>query len=201
MRAEHKDVTGIVEADEIEALFVQTANGMRYSDGKVTLEGLAAATLFFFDRPDRVTGHIPSREFVESWDKGPDSSASNPPNVVLPIFHPNDVSDIVVELKEPVLVGSELTYTVEILDGEMPANGGPIALFIDVIGRPLSPVSVAGMYRRDDRRVRREKRFRVGRVNSRGTSYGKKRIHEVGHRRFRQRIGGTDGSGKPESLG
>ncbi len=64
----------------------------------------------------------------------------------------DDVSDIVVELKDPVLVGSELTYTVDILDGEMPASGGPIALFIDVIGRPLSPVSVAGMHRRDRRR-------------------------------------------------
>ena len=29
MRAEHKDVTVIVEAEEIEALFVQTAHGMR----------------------------------------------------------------------------------------------------------------------------------------------------------------------------
>ncbi len=155
MRAERKDVTVIVEADEIEALYVQTAHSMRYSDGKVTLEALAPTTLFFSDRPDRVTGHVPSPEFVESWDKGPDSFASNPPNAVLSIFHPDDVSDIVVELKDPVLAGSELTYTVEILDGEMPANGGPIALFIDVIGRPLSPVSVAGMHRRAERRERR----------------------------------------------
>jgi hypothetical protein len=151
MRAERKDVTAIVEADEIEALYVQTAHGVRYDDGKVTLEVLAPTTLFFSDRPDRVTGHIPSREFVESWDMGPNSFASNPPNAVLSVFHPDAVSDIVVELKDPVLAGSELTYTVEILDGEMPASGGPIALFIDVIGRPLSPVSVAGMHRRDRR--------------------------------------------------
>jgi hypothetical protein len=44
---------------------------------------------------------------------------------------------------------------VVILDGEMPAEGGPSALFIDVIGRPLSPVSVAGMHRRDRRQDRR----------------------------------------------
>ena len=148
MRAEHKDLTVIVEADEIEALFVQTAHGIRYGDGKLTLKGLAPTTLFFSDRPDRVTGHIPLREFVESWDKGPDSFASNPPNAVLSIFASDDVTDIVVELKDPVLVGSDLTYSIEILDGEMPTSGGPIALFIDVIGRPLSPVSVAGMHRR-----------------------------------------------------
>lgn len=152
MRAEQKDVIGIVQAVEIEALFVQTAHGMRYGDGRVSLEGLAPTTLFFSDRPDRVTGHIPSCEFVESWNEGPDSFASNPPNAVLSIFNADDVSDIVVELKDPVLVGSELTYTVDILDGEMPASGGPIALFIDVIDRPLSPVSVAGMHRRDRRR-------------------------------------------------
>ena len=158
MRAERKDVTKIVEADEIEALFVQTAHGMRYDDGKVTLEVVAPTTLFFSDRPDRVTGHIPSREFVESWDQGSDSFASNPPNAVLSIFHLEEVNDIVVELKDPVLLGNELTYTIEILDGEMPTSGGPIALFIDVIGRPLSPVSVAGMHRRDRRDDRRDRR-------------------------------------------
>lgn len=158
MRAERKDVTTIVEADEIEALFVQTAHGMRYDNGKLTLEVVAPTTLFFSDRPDRVTGHIPSGEFVESWDQGPDSFASNPPNAVLSIFHLEEVNDIVVELKDPVLLGNELTYTIEILDGEMPASGGPIALFIDVIGRPLSPVSVAGMHRRDRRDDRRDRR-------------------------------------------
>jgi hypothetical protein len=77
---------------------------------------------------------------------------------VLSIFHTDMVSDIVVELTEPALTGNQLSYTVTILDGEMPAEGGPSALFIDVIGRPLSPVSAAGMHRRDrreDRRVRR----------------------------------------------
>lgn len=155
MQAEHKDVNSVVEADEIEALFVQTSHGMSFENGKLTLHTLAPTTLFFSDRPDRVTGHITSQEFVESWDKGPDSFKSNPPNAVLSIFHPDMVSDIVVELKEPVLAGSQLAYTVEILDGEMPSSGGPSALFIDVIGRPLSPVSVGGMHRRDRRRDRR----------------------------------------------
>lgn len=152
MEAEHKDVKSIAEAKEIEALFVQTAHGMSYENGKVTLHTLAPTTLFFSDRPDRVTGHITSQEFVDVWDKGPDNFASNPPNAVLSIFHPDMVSDIVVELKSPALAGNQLTYLVEILDGEMPASGGPSALFIDVIGRPLSPVSVAGMHRRDRRR-------------------------------------------------
>jgi len=155
MDPKHKDVKSVAEADEIEALFVQTSHGMSYEDGKLTLQTLAPTTLFFSDRPDRVTGHISSQEFVDSWDKGPDNFASNPPNAVLSIFHPDSVSDIVVELTKPALEGHQLTYSVVILDGEMPAEGGPSALFIDVIGRPLSPVSVAGMHRRDRREDRR----------------------------------------------
>ena len=155
MDPKHKDVKSVAEAGEIEALFVQTSHGMSYENGKLTMHTLAPTTLFFSDRPDRVTGHITSQEFVDTWDKGPDNFASNPPNAVLSIFHPGSVSDIVVELKNPALAGGELTYTVDILDGEMPASGGPSALFIDVIGRPLSPVSVAGMHRRDRRQDRR----------------------------------------------
>ena len=155
MDPKDKNVQSVVDAPEIEALFVQTAHGMSYADGRLTLHALAPTTLFFSDRPDRVTGHVTTEEFVDTWDKGPDNFASNPPNAVLSVFHPDGVSDIVVELTKPELGSSELTYMVDILDGEMPPEGGPSALFIDIIGRPLSPVSVAGMHRRDRRRDRR----------------------------------------------
>lgn len=160
MDPKHKDVKSVVEADEIEALFVQTSHAMSYDDDVLTLHTLAPTTLFFSDRPDRVTGHISSQEFVDSWDKGDNSFASTPPNAVLSIFHSDMVSDVVVELMDPVLEGHALSYKVVILDGEMPAEGGPSALFIDTIGRPLSPVSAAGMHRRDRRDDRRDNRRR-----------------------------------------
>lgn len=141
--------------EEIEALFVQTAAGMAYEDGLLTLFGLTPTALMFSDRPDRVTGHIPSGEFIDSWDKGEDSFASNPPNAVLSIFQPDHVQDVVVVLTSPQFDGTNLTYGIDILDGDIPASGGESALFIDVIGRPLSPVSVAGMHRRDRRAERR----------------------------------------------
>ena len=37
MDPKHKGVKSVVEADEIEALFVQTSHGMSYDDGKLTL--------------------------------------------------------------------------------------------------------------------------------------------------------------------
>ena len=58
MTAKPSDMQSIVEADEIEALYVQTATGMSYANGKLTLHSLAPTTLFFSDRPDRVTGHV-----------------------------------------------------------------------------------------------------------------------------------------------
>jgi hypothetical protein len=158
MEATDKDVSSVVEADEIEALFVQTAHEVTFDGGKLTLHTVAPTTLFFSDRPDRVTGHITSQEFVDAWDKGDNSFASDPPNAVLSIFHPDGVSDVVVELTSPDLAGNELSYQVLILDGEMPAAGGPSALFIDTVGRPMTPVSAAGMHRRGRRRDRRDDR-------------------------------------------
>jgi hypothetical protein len=79
---------------------------------------------------------------------------------VLSTFAEEHVNDVVVVLKAPTLDGDQMSYEVEILDGEMPASGGPSSLFIDVIGRPLSPMSVAGVRRRGRRRGGRRMRRR-----------------------------------------
>jgi len=60
-----------------------------------------------------------------------------------------------VVLRDPQLDGDTLTYKVEVLDGTLPARAGSCSLFIDPIGRPLSPVSVMGVRRRERRRMRR----------------------------------------------
>ncbi len=65
-------------------------------------------TLVFSNRPDRVTGHLPSEVFLASWEEGHDSFASNPPNAVLSIFTEDEVHDVVVVLQDPVLEGSYL---------------------------------------------------------------------------------------------
>ena len=149
--------------DEIEALYVQTARSVAYEDGVLTLNSLAANTLWFSDRPDRVVGHVTSQEFVDGWGEGEDSFADNPPNATLSILSEDDITDVVVVLTNPALEGDTLSYDVEVLDGEMPEDGGPSSLFIDVIGRPLSPVSIAGVHRRTRRRGRRRGRRRARR--------------------------------------
>jgi hypothetical protein len=96
-------------------------------------------------------------QFVEQWAEGPNSFLEDPPNAVLSYVEVGDdiPSDAVVVLRDPVASGSSLSYSIEVLDGEVPATSGAVTLFIDPLGRPLSPVSLAGMNRRSRRRDRR----------------------------------------------
>lgn len=88
-----------------------------------------------------------------SWTEGKDTFTEDPPNAVLSVLDGDDYIDTVVELiKEPKLNGDELTYAIRVIEGEAPKTGGASSLFIDVIGRPLTPVSVAGVHRRERRR-------------------------------------------------
>jgi hypothetical protein len=140
-----------------ESMFVQTAQGIESTDDTLTLRGITPSTLYFSDRPQRVVGHMTTADFVDLWGIGDNSFESDPPNAVLSFLEPGaDVpDDTVIVLKEPNLGGGELTYSIEVLDGSVPEYAGPVTLFIDPFGRPLSPVSVCGVRRRERRRTRR----------------------------------------------
>jgi len=143
--------------EEIESLFVQTAQGLATDGNTITLESVSPSTLYFADRPKRDVGHMSSEHFVSVWDEGDNSFGDDPPNAVVSYLDPSHEfpEDTVVVLREPRLAGGDLTYSVEILDGTLPKEAGPVALFIDPFGRPLSPVSAAGINRRERRRDRR----------------------------------------------
>jgi len=141
-----------------ESLFVQTAQSVSTEGNILTLRGVTPSTLYFSDRPERVTGHMTTADFVDLWAIGDNSFESDPPNAVLAFLEPGgDVpDDVVIVLKEPNLDGAgNLSYTIEVLDGTVPTHAGPVSLFIDPFGRPLSPVSVCGVRRRGRRRARR----------------------------------------------
>jgi hypothetical protein len=140
-----------------ESMFVQTAQGIESSDGTLTLRGITPSTLYFSDRPRRVVGHMKTTDFVELWDAGENSFQADPPNAVLSFLEPGGEvpDDAVVVITEPQLSGGELSYSIDVLEGTVPARTGPVTLFIDPFGRPLSPVSVCGIRRRGRRRMRR----------------------------------------------
>ncbi len=111
----------------------------------------------FSDRPQRIVGHLSTTQFLDGWGQGENSFQDDPPNAVLSFLEEGDAmpEDAVLTLTHPRLDGSDLTYDASILEGALPANSGPCSLFIDPIGRSLSPVSVMGVRRRGRRRARR----------------------------------------------
>jgi hypothetical protein len=140
-----------------ESMFVQTARGFTSDGATLTLRDVTPGTLYFADRPQRVVGHMTTADFVDLWDEGENSFETDPPNAVLAYVEGGDdaPADVVMVLRDPRLEDGHLSYSVEVLEGAVPTEGGPVTLFIDPFGRPLSPVSVCGVRRREGRRARR----------------------------------------------
>jgi hypothetical protein len=92
--------------------------------------------------------------------EGENSFATNPPNAAVSIFGAEgDVKQAVVTLHErPVVKGDDMLFPVKVLEGNLPREGGTVVMFIDPIGRPLSPTSAAGVHRRHHRRAVRHVR-------------------------------------------
>lgn len=137
-------------AKQADFLFVQTSRGMSFdkATGRLTLHDVSPITLFFSDRPDRIAGNMKTAAFVPFWSTGKDSFLSDPPNADISILEGESLRQVVVELQAPALSGNDLTYTVKVLKGELPGSGADVSVFIDVVGMPLTPVSVAGVARR-----------------------------------------------------
>ena len=140
----------------VELLFVQEAGGVRFADGKLTLTDLNPQTLYFADRPDDVAGFLAYKEYVELVYSGPDNFEEEPPNATLLTVDGDRMIETVLELSaKPVMEGDDMVFdSVKLILGEPPAEGVRAVLFIDTVGRPMSPASVAGVHRRHRRRRR-----------------------------------------------
>lgn len=147
------ETTPATDAQEPEFLFVQSADSATLEDGVLRLGDVSPTTIYFSDRPERIAGHLTTDEFVSTWGEGDDSFASNPPNATVSILVGETPQEIVVVLTEPRFEGGDLLYNVNVLEGATTAMGEGSSLFIDIIGRPLTPVSYAGVARRTTRRA------------------------------------------------
>ena len=138
------------EAKQADFLFVQTAKGMTFdkSANKLILNGISSTTLFFSDRPERIAGNMKTTAFVPFWSTGKDSFLKDPPNADVSIIEGDKLRQVVVVLQSPELKSDNLTYTVKVLQGEMPPRGADVSVFIDIIGMPRTPYSYAGFARR-----------------------------------------------------
>jgi hypothetical protein len=134
----------------VPSLFVINSRGATLQGGKLTLTGVAPSAIVFADRPVRSAGHDMTTRIVEDWGNGSDNFAKDPPNATVSVFTKDGagVKDAVVVLKTPKLEGDKLTFDVDVLEGELTGAEGAASLFIDIIGRPLTPMSYAGVARR-----------------------------------------------------
>ena len=124
----HLDDLAEADASEVEYMFAQTAAGLAVDAGTMTLLGVSPSTLWFSDRPHRLTGHIATSDFVGSWGEGEDSFAVNPPNALLSIFAEDEVIDVVVVVGDPTMSNGDLSYTIEVLDGDPAVVDGVVVV-------------------------------------------------------------------------
>jgi hypothetical protein len=142
-----------VKVDMVPSLFVMNAHGATLQGQTLTLAGVSPTSIVFADRPVRAAGHLPTEALLEEWMTG--DFAKDAPNATVSVLSKDGVSarDVVVELKSPHLEGDRLTFDVRVLEGELAGADGPAAVFVDIIGMPLTPLSFAGVARRSARRA------------------------------------------------
>jgi hypothetical protein len=120
---------------------------------KLVLSGLSPNSIVFADRPVRSAGHELTAHILEEWqpsNQSPDSFYKDPPNATVSAFvkDGSGIRDAVVILKAPKLEGDQVTFDVDVLEGDLTGGDGAASIFIDLIGRPFTPLSFAGVARR-----------------------------------------------------
>jgi hypothetical protein len=141
---------GQAQPEIVPSLIVLNARSAALDGTSLTLSGTAGSAIIFADRPVRAAGHSPTPALISEWDEGSDSFAADPPNATVSVFDEggNSIGDIVVTLKSPTMTGDTLVFQVDLY-----RLSGPAAVFIDIIGRPLTPASYAGVARRTTARA------------------------------------------------
>jgi len=147
--------SGHIKTEMVPSLFVMNSRGATLEGKVLTLTGVAPTAIVFADRPVRAAGHVSTQHLLEEWASGSDSFAKNPPNATVSVLSKDAASavDAVVVLKNPRLNGDNLAFDVNVLEGDLAGADGPAAVFIDIIGMPLTPYSYAGAARRAARRA------------------------------------------------
>ena len=132
----------------VPSLFVLNSRGATLQGETLTLTGVTPSSIIFADRPVRAAGHQSTADVIAEWASGDDSFAKNPPNATVSVLGKDgSVKDAVVVLKNPKLDGDKLSFSVQTLEGDLAGGDGPAAVFIDIIGRPFTPMSFAGIGR------------------------------------------------------
>ena len=145
-----KTIGAVTKPEVVPSLIVLNSQGVSLQGNKLVLTGVALNSIVFADRPVRAAGHDLTSHIIDDWATGSDNFAKDPPNATVSAFSKDgsSIRDAVVVLKTPKLEGDRLTFEVDVLEGSLTGADGPASIFIDIIGRPLTPFSYAGVARR-----------------------------------------------------
>jgi hypothetical protein len=145
-----KTIGGATKTEVVPSLIVFNSRGASLQGNKLVLTGISPNSIVFADRPVRAAGHDLTSNIIDDWATGSDNFAKDPPNATISAFSKEGatIRDAVVVLKTPKLEGDRLTFDVDVLEGNLTGADGPASIFIDIIGRPLTPFSYAGVARR-----------------------------------------------------
>jgi hypothetical protein len=130
---------GQVGSGPVPSLLVMNGSGAKLAGGKLTLTGVTQNSIMFADRPVRAAGHVVTSHLLREWsptNPNPDSFAKVPPNATVSAFSKDGatIRDAVVVLKTAKLEGDQLTFDVDVLEGDLTGADGAAALFIDRFG-------------------------------------------------------------------
>jgi hypothetical protein len=118
--------------DHANWLAIQTAEDATYDGQRLTLHKTNGSVVLFTDRPYRTAESMSNKRFISAWDKGGKHSfAKEPPNAAVSMTVDGKVSSAVVVLSEPRLQGTDVSYSVRVLEGSLPRDGKAVSLFID----------------------------------------------------------------------
>jgi hypothetical protein len=149
--------TSMPKSEIVPSLIVLNSRGATLQGEILTLTGVTPNSIVFADRPVRAAGHAMTADIIAEWGAASPgaqtadnaSFVKDPPNATVSVFNKDgSVKDIVVVLKSPKLEGEKLTFNVQVLEGDINGADGPASIFIDIIGRPFTPMSYAGVARR-----------------------------------------------------
>jgi hypothetical protein len=149
--------TSTAKSEVVPSLIVLNSRGAALQGDVLTLTGVTPNSIVFADRPVRAAGHAMTADIIAEWGTSAlgaqtadnASFAKDPPNATESVFSKDgSVKDAVVVLKNPKLDGEKLTFNVQVLEGDINGADGAASIFIDIIGRPFTPMSFAGVGRR-----------------------------------------------------
>ena len=130
-QAQSEQTTPVSDETDVSWLYVVNATGGSFDGKTITLHDVPP-TLMFSDRPHRIYGHMTLSELLPMVKEGPDSFVENPPNAVLSTFREGELpTEATVTMFDAGIDGENLTFTVNVLDGSIPATFGPASLFVD----------------------------------------------------------------------